>query len=376
MTAPGATARAWLALDRAALRSNVRALQTLLPPGCSLMPVLKANAYGHGAAPVGAELERMGIRGFCVACAEEAIQLRRAGLRGELLILGWTDPACAQALQDYDLIQTVADAAHAEALDACGLPLRVHIKLDTGMHRLGERCEEIGRIAQIFRCRNLRVEGIFTHLCADDRTDARSDAFTRAQAQAFRQTVAELRARGYDCGQEHLLASSGLLNYPELGGRLARVGIALYGVLSERGQLASCPVRLRPVLSAHARVASVRRLWPGEAVGYGPEDASPGARTVAALTIGYADGLPRALSNGRGRVLLNGRSAPILGRICMDQTIVDVTDIPDVRPGQEAVLLGRSGREEITAYDIAEAAGTITNEILSGFGARMARIIL
>lgn len=225
----------WIELDRSALRENVEALSALLPPGCQLMPAVKANAYGHGAVPITLELERLGIRAFFVATAEEDAKLRRHGIAGDILILRYTPPERFRLIHEYDLIQTVVDASYAALLDASSQRYRVHLKLDTGMHRLGERCEQLDRIAAVFLCRNLSIEGVYTHLCAADADSPQSAAFTQAQGKAFYDTIAALERRGCSCGKTHLLASSGLLRYPELGGAYARVGIALYGVLGRSG---------------------------------------------------------------------------------------------------------------------------------------------
>lgn len=368
--------RAWIELSAAALEHNVRVLQSLLPPDCALMPAVKANAYGHGAALVAKKLQRLGIRQFCVASAEEGAALRRARLRGEILVLGYTHPEQFSLLRRCRLTQTVVDLEYARRLNAFGKKLPVHLKIDTGMHRLGERADHSAKIREIFAQENLTVTGIYTHLCADESRSAEDMNSTRAQADSFFALVRELEEAGFCCGRAHLLASYGLLNYPELGGSLARTGIALYGVLSRREDLAQCPVELQPVLSLKARVAQVKELYRGEAAGYGHAYVAEGDRRIAVLTIGYADGLPRELSCGRGSVLINGRTAPIAGRICMDQTIVDVTGIPGVRAGNTAVIIGKDHELEQTAYDLAEACGTITNELLSRLGQRLTRLMI
>ena len=371
---PDPKARAWIELDREALGHNVEQLRSLLPEGCALMPAVKANAYGHGAALIAKELNRLGVRAFCVAAAEEGAELRRHGVRGEILVLGCTQPEQVPLLRRYRLTQTVIDEPYARRLDACGKKLRVHLKIDTGMHRLGIPAERTEEIARIFQLRNLRIEGIFTHLCADETRNSEDEAFTLAQAAAFREVLRDLDGRGLSYGKAHLLSSYGLLRYPELGGAYARVGIALYGVLSARAGLADCPVPLRPVLALKARVALVKDLPRGEGAGYGPQDLADRDRRIAVLSIGYADGLPRSLSRGRGRVLIRGAEAPVTGLICMDQTLVDVTDIPGVESGDAAVIIGVSGRRELTAFDLAE--GTITNEVLSRLGPRLGRIVV
>ncbi len=366
--------RAWIELSREHLRGNVWVLESLLTPGQRLMPAVKANAYGHGAAAVAGELQNMGIRSFCVACAEEGAELRRNGITGEILVLGYTHPEDFHLLRKHDLIQTVLDHAYGQQLDRYGKKVRVHVKIDTGMHRLGERAEKTGEIREIFRLKNLQVEGIYTHLCADETRREEESAFTEAQAALFYDVVKDLRKRGISGIKTHLLASYGLLNYPELGGDYVRAGIALYGLLSDRRGAENCKADLRPVMSVKARITVVKELHRGESAGYGFSYRAAEDRKIAVLSIGYAEGLPRSLSCGRGRVLIHGKSAPIAGKICMDQTIVDITGIEGVRAGESAVILGRDGEEEITAYEIAEKAGTITNEIVSRMGGRLERV--
>lgn len=367
--------RAWIELSGDSLRHNVRALQGLLSPGCALMCVLKANAYGHGALPLAHALNRMGIDNFCVATLSEGIELRRGGIRGEILILGYTHPDRFSDLAKYRLTQTVLDGAYAEQLSACKRKLNVHLKIDTGMHRLGERPERVDELYRVFQYKNLRVTGTYTHLCCADSDEPADISFCTGQKNAFRKTVRALEGRGCDCGKLHLLASHGLIRYPGWGGDLVRTGIVLYGVLSRREDLKNCPVRLRPVLSLKARVARVQTIRAGEGVGYGLEYVAGRDGKIAVLAIGYADGIPRSLSCGRGRVLIGRREAPIVGRICMDQMFVDITGIPDVKAGDIAVLIGKSGNREITAYDLAEGTGTITNELLSRLGGRLERVL-
>lgn len=367
--------RAWIELDMAALEHNVKTLQGLLPEGCQLMPAVKAEAYGHGAILISRELNRLGVKAFCVASVPEGIQLRKAGVKGEILVLGYTHPRQFDLLRRYDLIQTVVDMPFAEELHKYGKKLRVHIAVDTGMHRIGIKCDEVDEISKIFTWENLKVEGIFTHLCVSDSGENRRMEFTRAQGKVFFQLVDQLKERGHECSKKHLVASNGVLNYPEFAADYARVGIALYGVRSVEQDLDLADVILKPVLSLKARVASVREIPAGDGAGYGLAFVAKRPTKLAIITIGYADGLSRLLSGGRGEVLIRGRRAPIAGRVCMDQTLVDVTGIPDVQQGDIAVLIGRSGSDMLTAYEMAEATGTITNEIFTSLGARLTRIV-
>ena len=373
---PFQTGRAWIELDLSALRHNVNQLQSILPENCTLMPAVKANAYGHGAVLITKELNRSGIRSFCVATVSEGIELRRGGVKGEILVLGYTHPEQFPFLRKYRLTQTVIDMPYARLLNSYGKKLKVHLKIDTGMHRLGISADQQGRIASIFQMKNLVIEGIFTHLCVADEETAEKKEFTLGQAEAFQRVICNLNDQGLTCGKTHLLSSYGLLRYPELAGDYARVGIALYGVLSNRGDLDDCPIALHPVLSLKARIALTKDLHTGEGAGYGLEYVAESDRKIAVLSIGYADGIPRALSCNHGKVLINGYEASIIGRICMDQMIVDITDLPDVKSGDIAVIIGKSGQYEITAYDLAEASGTITNELLSRLGSRLNRTIV
>lgn len=368
--------RAWVELDRRALRQNVDALRSMLPDSCRLMPAVKADAYGHGAVLVADELQKAGVDAFCVACVQEGVQLRREGIQGEVLILGYTHPEQFALLCSYHLTQTVVDYAYAQQLNAFGRPVHVHIGIDTGMHRLGVRSEHLEQVLEIFGMEHLVVDGMFTHLCTSDTMTVRGRSYTNAQADAFYHLLDQLLERGCPCPKIHMQASYGVLNYPQLAGDYARVGIALYGVLSTEEDTAKWQEELKPVLSLKARIAAVKALYQGESAGYGIQFTAASDMRIAALAIGYADGLPRALSSGVGSVLIHGHRAPVIGRICMDQTIVDVSGIEDVQAGEEAVLIGRSGDLEISVCDIAKQAGTITNEILSRMGARLERVFV
>lgn len=391
-----ACSRAWIELSPDALEQNVAFFLSRLPHGCRLMPAVKADAYGHGIIQISRMLSRLGVSAFCVACISEGIVLRKAGIPGEILILGYTAPKDFPLLRKYRLTQTVVDYAYARRMNQFGERLHVHIGIDTGMHRIGIRCENIEEITAVYQMENLKVDGVFTHLCASDSPHPDHRAFTYSQIQAFYQVIDILKEEGCPCPGLHLLASYGILNLlPDRAAReqaiqaspvragldpkclaadYVRPGIALYGVLSTQTDQNIWKDSLMPVLSLKAKVTSLRTLHAGESVGYGITYTAEQDMQIAAVAIGYADGLPRELSNGRGYVLINGRRAPFIGRICMDQSIVDVTGIPKIRSGDDAVVIGRSGKEEITAAQIAEQCGTITHEILTGLAARLGRV--
>ena len=367
--------RAWIELDVGNLLQNLSGLKSMLP-ACELMPVIKANAYGHGVISIAKLLQRHGIRYFCVATAEEGVELRKSGIKGTILILGYSHPDIFPLLRRYQLTQTVIDLAYARQLESFSHKLHVHVKIDTGMHRLGFSSDSIKEVLQVWDMDNLVVDGIFTHLCCDETRNAADKLYTKHQLNRFHQVLDVLNDHHLSYGKTHILASYGILNNPELGGNLARPGIALYGVLSSRESLYSCPITLRPVLSLKARIALIREVYSGESVGYGHSYVANTDCRIAVLSIGYADGIPRTLSNGNGKVLINGQSCPVIGNICMDQMMVDITGVSGVKAGDAVILIGKSGNLEITAYDLAEASGTITNEILSRLGSRLPRIIV
>ena len=244
------------------------------------------------------------------------------------------------------------------------------------MHRLGIPWDDVEGLVAPFACKNLKVTGVFTHLSDAEALDEASQARTQEQLRRLQSAVDGLRKAGFDPGAIHFQGSYGLLNYAgSLPCDFARPGIALYGVLSSPDHRTRSAVDLRPVLSLRARVTQLHRLEVGEAAGYDGAFTARRPTVLAALSIGYADGWPRSLSNGAGQVLIHGQAAPVAGLVCMDQLLVDVTDIDGVSPGDTATLIGRDGAAELTAGQVARAAGTITNELLSRLGPRLPRLV-
>ncbi len=370
------TNRAWIEISLQALEENVNTFRSILPEKTQLMPAVKANAYGHGAVLVARKLLELNVNAFCVATAAEGVELRKNGITGEILILGYTAVTDFSLLTEFSLSQTIVDEEFAGVLNACGKKIHVHIGIDTGMHRLGIPCENTQAVCTVFTMENLVIDGMFTHLCASDDLTEEGKKYTSAQIAKFYELVYDLKEQGIAVPKLHLLASYGAVNYSQYAEDYARVGILLYGVHSSRQCEKSCSIPFRPVLSLKARVSAVKELKRGECAGYGMDYCAAADVKIAVLTIGYADGLPRELSKEKGQVLIHGKRADIIGRICMDQTLVDITHIEHVKAGDVAVFIGTSGEEKISAVDIAEQAGTITNEILSCLGARLNRIVI
>ena len=362
-----AAARAWKEIDLEALVHNARTLQRRLAPGCRLIAVVKADAYGHGAVPVAKQLEQEGISAFAVACLSEGVSLRQAGIQGMILILGYTPPEEAPLLVRWRLTQTVVDEVHGQALNAARLSLPVHLALDTGMHRLGIPAEDTAALDRLYGMENLNITGVFSHLCVSDSLTPEDRDYTQAQLDRFYAAVDWLRQSGHIPRAVHIQASGGILNLPPQPCDYARAGIALYGAVRDEG--------LRPVLAVRARVACVRTLAAGERAGYGLDFRAERETRLAVLTIGYADGLPRNLTQNGGRALLHGHICPMAGRMCMDQLFVDVTELPNVCPGDIATLIGQDGSLEIRAEELAQKCGTISNELLSCLSPRLGQVI-
>ncbi len=371
--------RAYIEINLDNLTHNVKVLCKAMPPKCELMAVVKADAYGHGMYEIAAHLNKIGVRAFAAATVDEGIALRGYGIRGEILILGYTPPERAWELCKYDLSQTLVDYGYACTLNAQGHRVKVHIKLDTGMHRLGFGValdggtgKEMQNLISVFSKKNLAINGIYTHLCAADSLDEADVLFTRLQITRFYKVINRLKKQGIHIPKTHIQSSYGLMNYPELKCSYVRAGISLYGVLSTSNAQTKLRLDLKPVLSLKAHVVLIRKVKQGDSVGYGRDFVADRDSRIAILSIGYADGFPRILS-GRGQdVLINGQQAPIVGRICMDQLAVDITELSNVSVGMTATLIGRDGDREITAPAVAGQAESITNELLSRMGKRVA----
>lgn len=365
------THRAYLEIDLDNLEHNVKVLKKAMSPKCELMAVVKAEAYGHGMFEIAAHINQTGVKAFAVATIDEGMKLRRSGVSGEILIMGYTDPSRVKELRKYDLIQTLIDYNYSLLLNKEDCDVKAHIKIDTGMHRLGFDKEQIEKISSVFAMKHIKVLGIYTHLCVSDRLDDESICFTKMQIEGFYKLLKQLEKKGIKLPKIHIQSSYGLWNYPELKCDYVRAGVALYGVLSSPNDKTKLHLDLKPVLSLKSRVILLRKIKEGDRVGYGRAFIANRDSLIAVLPVGYADGYPRNLSCNKSYVLINGHKAPVVGKICMDQLTVDVTDIPDIKPGTVVTLIGRDGNEEITAAAVAEKSESITNELLSRMGQRL-----
>ncbi|NQF15853.1 serine racemase VanT catalytic subunit [Brevibacillus sp. HB1.3] len=371
---PDQIERAWADIHLPHLQHNVREIQRVLPKDCAVMAVVKAQAYGHGGWQIARFLNKLGIDHFAVATIDEGIELRKKGVKGEILVLGYTDERRIRQIARFKLTQTVVDDEYAQKLNGYNVKIPVHIKIDTGMGRLGESWEHTEKIASMYRYKHLQVGGTFTHLSVADSSEASDIAYTKNQIARFQNVIHQLKEKGIDPQKLHVQSSYGVLNYGELQYDYARMGIALYGMLSKQGDKVKTSVDLRPVLSLKARVVQVKQVEKGASVGYGRAHTAQKDSKIAIVSIGYADGVPRMLSQVGATCLIRGKRRPIIGFVCMDQLIVDITDMEEVQKGDVVTFIGRDQEEEITAEEMAQSCKTITNELVSRLGERVKRV--
>ncbi|MBQ9416525.1 MAG: alanine racemase [Clostridia bacterium] len=369
--------RTWAEIDLDAAKQNYLFLQSRLCGGAKMCCVIKANGYGHGAVELARLYEALGAAFFAVSNLEEALQLREAGLKLPVLILGYTPPACAPLLARYDIRQCVFSSEYGQALSGEAVrskcEVTVHIKLDTGMGRIGFLCRgrqrQCKEAAQVCRLPGLKPEGVFTHFCVAD--EAQGQSATNAQFEAFLNGIEAIEKERVRFEIRHCANSAAILAYPRTHLDMARAGISLYGLAPSRDLENQASVV--PVMTLKSVIAHIKDVQPGETVGYGATYVASETRRVATVCIGYADGLPRLCGQGRYAFLVSGCKAPILGRVCMDQVMIDVTGI-DCTPGDEVEIFGR--HPGFTAEDLASAAGTIGYETVCDVGIRVPRIYI
>jgi alanine racemase len=363
----------WLEVDLEAIAHNVRRVVEMVGPEVRVLAVLKADGYGHGAIRAARTALNNGARYVGVASINEGQLLRHSGIAAHILVLGLTPAWQARELVLNNLSATVFDLDVAQALSQAGRELNrqvpVHVKVDTGMGRLGLLPGQVVPFVQELRLLpHLALEGIFTHFSVAD-----SDpGYTRWQLDRFRRVLAMLAQAGIEIPLVHAANSAAILTLPESHFDMVRLGIAMYG-LDPSAQV-RCPPDFRPALAFKTQVAQVKALPPGSFVSYGNTYQTTAEQRIAVIPVGYADGFRRAPRHW-GEVLVRGQRAPIVGRVCMDQTMLDVTTIPDVRQGDEVVLVGEQGKERITAEDVAERLGTINYEVVSEILARVPRVV-
>jgi alanine racemase len=363
----------WVEVDLSRIAHNMSEIRRLVKEPCELMAVVKADGYGHGALAVAHTVLGAGASRLAVAIPEEGIALREGGISAPILVLGSILPGQAEGVVRHLLTATVFDLALARALSAeaarQGKNVPVHLKVDTGMGRIGLFPDDIVPfINQVMRLPHLVIEGVYTHFATADAADK---TYARQQLELFEEVLKKIKDAGISIPLRHAANSAAILNLPESHLDMVRPGIILYGInpLGEKPP----SINLEPALSWKAKIVYVKQVPGGTCISYGRTHITQGSACIATLPLGYADGLSRALSN-RGEVLIRGQRAPIVGRVCMDQCMVDISRIEGMQIGDEAVLIGSQGKERLSAEEMARIIGTIGYEIVCNIGQRVPRV--
>ncbi len=356
------------------LRFNIRNIRKHVGDSVRVIAVVKANAYNFGIKQAAWILREEGVRDFAVATIDEGVELRDAGILSPILILGQTFPEDAKVLLEYALIPTVSDESLPKYLSKeaskRGVVARVHFKVDTGMGRIGHFPDRAIHILEsIYKMENVFVEGIFTHFSV---ADIKDKTYTKWQLRRFKELLSKLDSKGILPPVKHCANSAATLDMPESYMDAIRPGIILYGMYPS--DEVSRSIEIKPVMELKTEISFVKEQPAGSSIGYGRTYVTKGREKIAVLPVGYADGYTRLFSN-KASVLVRGKRAPVVGNICMDQTMIDVTHVPNVQVGDEVVLLGKQGEEEISAEELASILGTINYEIVNLFSSwRVGRV--
>ncbi len=369
----------WAEINLDHLRYNLQEIQRINSSKFKkICAVVKADGYGHGAVEVARTALSCGASYLGVAFLDEALELREKGITAPILILGFTPENQFDTILEHDITQTIYDLRSAVALSEKAVKYdkkaKIHIKIDTGMGRIGfyPDSPSVSQIRKIFSLKNLIVEGIFTHFARADEWDR---SFTEKQFQLFTKTVNLIEGKDFKIPLKHVANSAGILEFPNTHLDMVRAGIIIYG-LYPSNEVAKDRISLKPIMSLKTRVSHVKILPAGKPISYGGTYTTTGPSRIITLPVGYADGYSRLLS-AKGEVLIKGQRAPILGRICMDQCIVDGTNINgDINSGDEVTLIGKDGNEEISVEEIAEHIGTINYEITCNISKRVPRVYI
>ena len=371
--------RVYATVDLDAICYNMEQMHANLAPGTRMIGVIKTDGYGHGAVPIGRELEKLDyVFGYAVATVEEASILRHAGLTKPILILGYTFPYCYEELIRQEIRPAVFRQDSIDELAACAAklhkPAKVHIKVDTGMTRVGIRPDESGLafVEKVLNTEGIELEGIFTHFARADETDK---SCARKQLDRFREFIRQIEETyDYSIPVKHCSNSAGIVELPEANMDVVRAGITLYGLWPSE-EVSRNIVSLHPVLSLKSHIVYIKDVEAGVPISYGGTYVTPKKMRVATIPVGYGDGYPRGLSN-KGYVLIRGKKAPILGRVCMDQFMVSVEEIPDAKEGDEVTLIGPDGTEQITMEELGGLSGRFNYELACDLGKRIPRVYI
>ena len=367
--------RSWIEINTKNLEYNINQIKQIIPKTTQIMAVVKANAYGHDSIIISKKLQEIGINDFAVATLQEAIKLRENNITGNILILGYTEPEELQKVIDSNIMQTIVDNDYAKSVLKANLQgkLKCHVKINTGMNRIGEFYDDFAALSEIYQNPALQIEGTFTHLCVSDSDKIEDINFTKEQINRFDKAVEFIKNQGLNPGKLHTQASYGTINYTNCKYDYVRMGILMYGINASYDCYNKYNVDFKPVMAVKSKVTSIKYIKPAETVSYGRTFKADNKIKIVSVGIGYADGVPRALSNILV-VKINNKKYHQIGRICMDQLMVEINDENPIAIGDEVILIDPNESKDLTLEDWAKLTNTITDEIICQFTTRLKRI--
>ena len=367
--------RSWIEINTKNLEYNINQIKQIIPKTTQIMAVVKANAYGHDSIIISKKLQEIGINDFAVATLQEAIKLRENNITGNILILGYTEPEELQKVIDSNIMQTIVDNDYAKSVLKANLQgkLKGHVKINTGMNRIGEFYDDFAALSEIYQNPALQIEGTFTHLCVSDSDKIEDINFTKEQINRFDKAIEFIKKQGLNPGKLHTQASYGTINYTNCKYDYVRMGILMYGINASYDCYNKYNVDFKPVMAVKSKVTSIKYINPEETVSYGRTFKADNKIKIASVGIGYADGVPRALSNIL-IVKINNKKYHQIGRICMDQLMIEINDENPIAIGDEVILIDPNERKDLTLEDWAKLTNTITDEIICKFTTRLKRI--
>lgn len=367
--------RSWIEINTKNLEYNINQIKQIIPKTTQIMAVVKANAYGHDSIIISKKLQEIGINDFAVATLSEATKLRENSITGNILILGYTEPEELQKVIDNNIMQTIVDNDYAKSVLKANLhgKLKCHVKINTGMNRIGEFYDDFAALSEIYQNPALQIEGTFTHLCVSDSDKIEDVNFTKEQINRFDKAIEFIKNQGLNPGKLHTQASYGTINYTNCKYDYVRMGILMYGINASYDCYNKYNLDFKPVMTVKSKVTSIKYINPEETVSYGRTFKADNKIKIASVGIGYADGVPRALSNIL-IVKINNKKYHQIGRICMDQLMIEINDENPIAIGDEVILIDPNESKDLTLEDWAKLTNTITDEIICQFTTRLKRI--
>ena len=367
--------RSWIEINTKNLEYNINQIKQIIPKTTQIIAVVKANAYGHDSIIISKKLQEIGINDFAVATLPEAIKLRENNITGNILILGYTEPEELQTVINNNVMQTIVDNDYAKSILKVNLQgkLKCHVKINTGMNRIGEFYDNFAALSEIYQNPALQIEGTFTHLCVSDSDKIEDVNFTKEQINRFDKAIEFIKNQGLNPGKLHTQASYGTINYTNCKYDYVRMGILMYGINASYDCYNKYNVDFKPVMTVKSKVTSIKYINPEETVSYGRTFKADNKIKIASVGIGYADGVPRVLSNIL-IVKINNKKYHQIGRICMDQLMIEINDENPIAIGDEVILIDPNESKDLTLEDWAKLTNTITDEIICQFTTRLKRI--